>query len=121
MWRNTVTAKFIEWLRDWNGRSGNERSQRGFFGMDLYSLHTSNPCSTISRELIPQHRGGLAIDMLALSISAMSHKRMVPRPSTMARKQCEDEVVSQLLELLQRDGHIAAEEFFSAEQMRASS
>ena len=51
----------------------------------------------------------------------MSHKRMVPRPSTMARKPCEDEVVSQLLELdkqrvLQRDGHIAAEEFFSAEQ-----
>jgi hypothetical protein len=71
--------------------------------------------------LIPQQRGGLAIDMLALSISAMSHKRMVPRPSTMARKPCEDEVVSQLLELLQRDGHIAAEEFFSAEQMRASS
>ena len=41
MWRNTVTAKFIEWLRDWNGRSGNERLQTGFFGMDLYSLHTS--------------------------------------------------------------------------------
>lgn len=34
----------------------------------------------------------------------------------MARKPCEDEVVSQLLELLQRDGHIAAEEFFSAEK-----
>ena len=51
----------------------------------IASIHPSNPCSTISRELIPQQRGGLAIDMLALSISAMSHKRMVPRPPTMAR------------------------------------
>jgi hypothetical protein len=74
--------------------------RRGFLAWTfIASIHPSNPCSTISRELIPQHRGGLAIDMLALSISAMSHKRMVPRPSTMARKPCEDEVVSQLLEL----------------------
>src|SRR5947209_18724206 len=39
MWRNTVVVEFVEWLREWNQR--HERSQVGFYGMDLYSLHAS--------------------------------------------------------------------------------
>ena len=41
MWRNTVMLQFVEWLREWNSRLANERSQVGLFGMDLYSLHAS--------------------------------------------------------------------------------
>ena len=40
MWRNTVVRDFIGWLREWNAdRPAQERC--GFFGLDLYSLHTS--------------------------------------------------------------------------------
>jgi erythromycin esterase-like protein len=109
MWRNTVTAKFIEWLRHWNGRSGSDRSQAGFFGMDLYSLHTF-----IESVLDYLERVHPAAARRARHRYATTYHGKVP---------CEDEVVFQLLELqskqrelLQRDGHIAAEEFFSAEQ-----
>ena len=41
MWRNSVMLEFVEWVRKWNNRLANERSQVGLFGMDLYSLHAS--------------------------------------------------------------------------------
>src|SRR5262245_18610322 len=40
MWRNTVVMEFAEWLRRYNGkRMVSDRI--GFYGLDLYSLHTS--------------------------------------------------------------------------------
>jgi erythromycin esterase-like protein len=40
MWRNTVVAEFVAWLRAFN--DGRARSERvGFYGLDLYSLHRS--------------------------------------------------------------------------------
>src|SRR2546423_8125801 len=39
MWRNTVVLEFVEWLRQWN--RAHPDSQAGFYGMDLYSLHSS--------------------------------------------------------------------------------
>ena len=42
MWRNTDVLKFIEWLRMHNSTSENSNSQQiGFYGMDVYSLHSS--------------------------------------------------------------------------------
>ena len=42
MWRNTDVLKFIEWLRMHNSSSENSNSQQiGFYGMDVYSLHSS--------------------------------------------------------------------------------
>src|SRR5690348_16830857 len=40
MWRNRVVERFAEWLREHNAQVPAER-QAGFYGMDLYSLHTS--------------------------------------------------------------------------------
>src|SRR5207248_1083227 len=39
MWRNTVVLEFVEWLRQWN--CAHPDSMVGFYGMDLYSLHSS--------------------------------------------------------------------------------
>src|SRR5438067_9538864 len=39
MWRNTVVVDFIEWLRQWN--THNKDNLAGFYGLDLYSMHTS--------------------------------------------------------------------------------
>jgi erythromycin esterase-like protein len=40
MWRNADVVDFIDWLRDFNlGRPADRRA--GFYGLDLYSLHSS--------------------------------------------------------------------------------
>jgi erythromycin esterase-like protein/predicted phosphoribosyltransferase len=41
MWRNTVVAEFIAWLREYNERQASEDGKVGFYGLDLYSLHAS--------------------------------------------------------------------------------
>jgi erythromycin esterase-like protein/predicted phosphoribosyltransferase len=41
MWRNTVVAEFIDWLRDWNDSLPDGAAKAGFYGLDLYSLYTS--------------------------------------------------------------------------------
>jgi erythromycin esterase-like protein len=44
MWRNTVVVEFAEWLRQFNSSLPPERRQHsscGFYGMDVYSLHSS--------------------------------------------------------------------------------
>src|SRR5918994_7568664 len=40
MWRNTVVAEFVDWLRDRNA-SVREPAAAGFYGLDLYSLNAS--------------------------------------------------------------------------------
>jgi len=40
MWRNTVVEEFVTWLRDRNAER-EPRAKAGFYGLDLYSLHTS--------------------------------------------------------------------------------
>jgi protein-L-isoaspartate(D-aspartate) O-methyltransferase len=39
MWRNAEVARFVEWLRSWN--KGKDEASAGFYGLDLYSLHSS--------------------------------------------------------------------------------
>ncbi|HYZ17637.1 MAG TPA: erythromycin esterase family protein [Candidatus Acidoferrum sp.] len=40
MWRNADVLDFVGWLRDFNA-SRQQRSRVGFYGLDLYSLHSS--------------------------------------------------------------------------------
>lgn len=42
MWRNVVTREFVEWLHGHNASQRRQsRTQTGFYGLDLYSLHMS--------------------------------------------------------------------------------
>lgn len=41
MWRNTVVAEFVQWLRDWNDGLPEGAEKVGFHGVHLYSLHRS--------------------------------------------------------------------------------
>ncbi len=41
MWRNTVVAEFVQWLRGWNDGLPEGAQKVGFYGLDLYSLHRS--------------------------------------------------------------------------------
>ena len=124
MWRNTVVLEFVEWLREWNSRRASEKEAAGFYGLDRYSMHTSieavlgyldkvDPASAKRA----RHRYG-----------CFDHFGEDPQHYGLATvaggaEPCEEEVVSQLVELrrkyaelISRDGHIGEEEFFSAEQ-----
>jgi erythromycin esterase-like protein/predicted phosphoribosyltransferase len=41
MWRNTAVAEFVLWLREHNDGLAPGAPKVGFYGLDLYSLHTS--------------------------------------------------------------------------------
>jgi erythromycin esterase-like protein len=123
MWRNTVVVEFVEWLRDWNANRPMEE-RAGFFGMDLYSMHSS-----IDAVLAYLNKADPAAARRAqYRYGCFDHFGADPQRYGLATvsgvaEPCEQEVVEQLVELrrkytelISRDGHIGEEEFFSAEQ-----
>src|SRR5205814_7678096 len=122
MWRNTVVADFVEWLQQWNAH--NKDNLAGFYGLDLYSMHTSIEAVLNYLDKIDPAAAQRARQRYA----CFDHFGQDPQHYGLATvagsaEPCEDDVVAQLTELrrkyaefIQRDGHIGEEEFFSAEQ-----
>lgn len=121
MWRNTVVLEFVEWLRQWN--RAHPDSHAGFYGMDLYSLHSS--IAEVLRyldEVDPaaasraRQRYACFEDFGDPQMYGYAAEKGMSEP-------CEDKVVAQLMELRKRagdmmkaDGQRASAEFFYAEQ-----
>lgn len=123
MWRNTEVSRFLEWLRDHNA-ARDPRSRAGFYGLDLYSLHAS-----IAKVL--EYLSGVdpeAAERARARYACFDHFGEDPQAygyaaSLSLTAPCEQEVVQQLIELrrqaaeyLQRDGRVAADAQFFAEQ-----
>ncbi|RYD75847.1 MAG: erythromycin esterase family protein, partial [Verrucomicrobiaceae bacterium] len=124
MWRNTVVLEFVEWLRDWNKQHKGSAIPAGFYGMDLYSLHGSIEAVLEYLDKVdPQ-----AAQRARYRYSCFEHFSQEPQRYGLAteirgEEPCDDEVIAQLIELqrrsselMHRDGRVAEEEFFSAEQ-----
>ena len=123
MWRNRVVVDFIQWLRTHNA-SQPAVSQVGFYGLDLYSLHASiEAVLTYLQKVDPagaeraRYRYGCFEDF-GEDTQAYGYAA-----SFGLSRSCEDDAVAQLLELRRRaadyasrDGRIAADEYFFAEQ-----
>ena len=124
MWRNTVLVEFVEWLRGFNKTIDPKRTPVGFYGMDLYSLHASIEAVLKYLEKVDPEAARRAL----LRYSCFDHFSRKPQEygyatTVGAIESCENAVVEQLVELqqkatefLSRDGEVAAEEFFFAEQ-----
>ena len=124
MWRNTVVVEFVEWLRDFNKDIDPKRAPVGFYGMDLYSLHAS--IEAVLNYLDKVDPG--AAKRARLRYACFDHFSRKPQEygyatTVGAIESCENAVVEQLIELQQkaaeflgRDGEVAAEELFFAEQ-----
>ena len=123
MWRNREVVRFLRWLRGYNA----ERSlpdRVGFYGLDLYSLHRSIASVIDYLEKTDPEGARLARQRYAC-FDIFGDDPQVYGYATSARptRSCEDAVVQQLLELQQRaldyarrDGWIAADDYFVAEQ-----
>jgi erythromycin esterase-like protein len=123
MWRNTVVVDFIEWLREHNARRM-PADRAGFYGLDLYSLHSS--IDAVLKYLGKVDPEGAARARRRYSgfeefgADAQGHGYAA---SLGLSPSCEDDVVMQLMErrraavdYANRDGRVAEDEYFFAEQ-----
>jgi erythromycin esterase-like protein/predicted phosphoribosyltransferase len=124
MWRNTVVREFVEWLRAYNDDQRSPEQKVGFYGLDLYSLNAS--IEAVIRYLDQADPDAAA--RARARYACLDHFRDDAQmygyaTSFAAAETCEDEVVAQLVdlrrhagELASRDGRIAEDQYFSAEQ-----
>src|SRR5213083_35105 len=124
MWRNTVVAEFVEWVRAFNKDIDPKRAPVGFYGMDLYSLHASIEAVLKYLEKVDPDSAKRARQRYSC-FDHFGHKPQEYGYATTvgAAEPCEEVVVEQLVELqskaaefLSRDGAVATEELFFAEQ-----
>ena len=124
MWRNTVVVDFVEWLREYNESLPDYSAKVSFYGLDLYSLYTSiEAVLSYLNKVDPE-----AASRARYRYSCFEHFRENTQAYGYAANfgmtdTCEREVLGQLLELRRRaaeyasrDGRIAQDEFFFAEQ-----
>src|SRR6202163_4117550 len=124
MWRNTVVVEFIEWLRAHNAVLPPGAERVGFYGLDLYSLRASTKAVLRYLEKVDPEAARRARERY----SCFDHfGEDTQAYGLMTRlnlsKSCEEEVVSQLVELqrraadyARRDGRVREDELFYAEQ-----
>jgi erythromycin esterase-like protein len=124
MWRNADVLDFVGWLREHNDQQAFEDRKCGFYGLDLYSLHASIDAvlaylSKVDPEAAQRARHHYScFEQFGKEIQTYGYAAGFGLAPT-----CEDAVVKELVELrrramdyLQRDGQVAADAYFCAEQ-----
>jgi erythromycin esterase-like protein len=124
MWRNTAVVDFVAWLRSFNDTRSRPAERARFYGLDLYSLRASMEAVVAYLDTVSPEAAAQARDRYSCFDHvegegpeygrAVSLDLMVP---------CERQVVAQLVdlraraaELVSRDGWVAEDELFFAEQ-----
>lgn len=124
MWRNKDVLNFVNWLRRYNDKQLQDITKVGFYGLDLYSMHTSIDAvlkylDQVDPEAAQQARSRYAC------FEHFEGDTQIYGYATSAGliDSCQDGAVKQLVELqrrmveyIQRDGSIAKDDFFYAEQ-----
>src|SRR5947207_1889819 len=124
MWRNADVLDFIGWLRNYNDSLPTHENKIGFYGLDLYSLNASIEAVLNYLKKVDPEAAQRAHDRY----SCFDHFGEDTQGYGYAAgfgltESCEREVVAQLIELRRRaaeyasrDGRVAADDFFFAEQ-----
>jgi erythromycin esterase-like protein len=123
MWRNADVLDFVGWLRAVND-SRAPGARVGFYGLDLYSLHTSIAAVLDYLDRNDPAAARRARARYACLDSAAEDPQRYGFSATFGLAPgCEQEVLQQLVDLraqrdalLRRDGLVAADEYFCGEQ-----
>lgn len=124
MWRNRDVLTFVQWLRARNDAFADWEQKVHFYGLDLYSLRTSIEWVVTYLDAVDPRAAHDARQRYAcfdhVKREGQTYGYALARG---AADPCEHQVVEQLLELrrfgdayLRRDGLLAQDEQFSAEQ-----
>src|SRR5436305_1427820 len=124
MWRNTVVLDFVEWLRHYNASLPANAPRVGFYGLDLYSLYTSiDAVLGYLNQIDPEAAKRARYRYSCFEHFAEDTQAYGYAASFGITESCEREVIGQLLEMRRRaadyasrDGRVAQDEFFFAEQ-----
>lgn len=124
MWRNTDVVNFIDWLCEYNSALPQNATKTGFYGLDLYSLYNSiEEVLGYLDKIDPEAAKRARHRYSCLEHFGEDTQRYGYAASFGLGESCEDEVVNQLKELqrradeyVQRDGRVAEDEYFYAEQ-----
>ena len=124
MWRNADVLDFVGWLRTHNDDLPAAEPKVGLYGLDLYSLHTSmEAVLTYLGKVDPDgaeraRKRYSCFDHFGEDTQAYGYATAFGISNS-----CEDQVVGQLVEmhrraseLANRDGRVARDDFFFAEQ-----
>jgi len=124
MWRNADVLDFIGWLREHNDAQPSDGNKCGFYGLDLYSLHASieavlDYLSKVDPEAAHRARRHYScFDHFGKEAETYGWAT-----ASGVAPSCEEEVLQELIalrlktmEYLQRDGQVAADAYFCAEQ-----
>jgi erythromycin esterase-like protein len=123
MWRNADVLDFVGWLRSHNDtKKADERA--GFYGLDLYSLRASMQAVLAYLEKVDPDAARRARARYACFDRFGDEMQQYAYATGQGiGPSCEREVVTQLMELhrrradyASRDGRVAADEFFYADQ-----
>jgi erythromycin esterase-like protein len=124
MWRNLDIVDFIQWLSAHHKASSDQAPRVGFYGLDLYSLRGSIAEVLAYLDKVDPAAAQRARDRYA----CFDHFGEDPQAYGYAASfdlsaSCESAVITQLVELRRRaaeyatrDGRVAADEYFYAEQ-----
>jgi erythromycin esterase-like protein len=123
MWRNADVLDFVGWLKTHNEKQPPDR-RAGFYGLDLYSLRASMQAVLEYLDKIDPGEARRARQRYACFDQFGPAMQEYGYATAFGlQRSCEREVVSQLVELhrrrleyASRDGRVAADDFFYAEQ-----
>jgi erythromycin esterase-like protein len=120
MWRNTAVRDFAEWLRGHNASAG---FAAGFYGVDLYSLGASRDAVVEYLDKVDPAAARRARERYACFDHHGDPETYGYNASLGLTSTCEQEAVQQMIDLrtraweyMSRDGFVAEDEYFAAEQ-----
>jgi erythromycin esterase-like protein/predicted phosphoribosyltransferase len=123
MWRNADVAAFICWLHDHNDRLPDPAAHAGFYGLDLYSLHTSMEAVVSYLEQIDPEAARRARERYSCFDHFGPDPQVYAYEAGMAGAEpCEQQAIEQLMELRARAAEATSgdlleqDEHFYAEQ-----
>ncbi len=124
MWRNADVLEFVDWLREYNDELPKDQRKAGFYGLDLYSLHASaRAVLDFLDKVDPEAARRARYRYACFEHFGEDTQAYGYAASFGLSKSCEDQVVSQLVELQKRagelanrDGKLDPDAFFVAEQ-----
>jgi erythromycin esterase-like protein len=123
MWRNTAVADFVEWLREHNDTRPKGAAKAGFYGLDLYSLHSSMNAVLRFLETVDPKAARTARERYSCFDHFGEDTQVYGfLAGSGAAKSCEEEVIRQLadlerhaMEYARRDPRVSEDDAFEAE------
>jgi erythromycin esterase-like protein len=124
MWRNRDVVSFVEWLRARNAAHFHHATRARFYGLDLYSLRASMEAVIAYLDARdPEAAAGARDRYSCFDHIGSDGQRYGHALALDVAVPCDDQVVAQLADLrhradalLARDGWVAEDEYFAAEQ-----